>query len=67
MQKQALDVSRQYEQEAKDKLRRMNIIAAGLEVVGKRQPHSGAAGRGIDEQWYDDARVSGQQSKVEVD
>ncbi|GKU00910.1 cop9 signalosome complex subunit 1 [Fusarium langsethiae] len=67
MQKQTLDVSRQYEQEAKDKLRRMNIIAAGPEVVGKRQPHSGAAGRGIDEQWYDDARVSGQQSKVEVD
>ncbi|KAM0355457.1 hypothetical protein ACHAP4_007436 [Fusarium culmorum] len=65
MQKQALDVSRQYEQEAKDKLRRMNIIAAGLEVVGKRQQHSGQAGRGIDEQWYDDARTSGQQSQIE--
>ncbi|KAK6719807.1 hypothetical protein SNK05_002932 [Fusarium graminearum] len=65
MQKQALDVSRQYEQEAKDRLRRMNIIAAGLEIVGKRQQHSGQAGRGIDEQWYDDARTSGQQSQIE--
>jgi COP9 signalosome complex subunit 1 len=66
MQKQALEVSREYEQEAKDRLRRMNIIAAGLEVVGKRQPHSGPAGRGIDEQWFDDARASGQQGNVEA-
>jgi COP9 signalosome complex subunit 1 len=67
MQKQALDVSRQYEQEAKDRLRRMNIIAAGLEVVGKRQQHAGPVGRGIDEQWYDDARASVQQNKTEGD
>ncbi|RBR14723.1 uncharacterized protein FIESC28_07569 [Fusarium coffeatum] len=66
MQKQALDVSRQYEQEAKDRLRRMNIVAAGLEVVGKRQPHSGPVGRGIDEQWYDDARAPGQPGRVEA-
>ncbi|KAL4725564.1 hypothetical protein ACLX1H_007713 [Fusarium chlamydosporum] len=66
MQKHALEVTSQYEQEAKDRLRRMNIIAAGLEVVGKRQPHSGPVGRGIDEQWYDDARGPSQPGRVEA-
>ncbi|KAF5023347.1 hypothetical protein F66182_4585 [Fusarium sp. NRRL 66182] len=64
MQKQALEVALQYEQEAKERLRRMNLIAAGLEVVGKRQTHAGH-GRQIDEQWYDDAKVSGQPGGVE--
>ncbi|KAG5665674.1 hypothetical protein KAF25_009799 [Fusarium avenaceum] len=60
MQKQALNVAQEYEREAKERLRRMNIIAAGLEVVGKRQPNPGHAGRGIDEQWYDDVKGPGQ-------
>ena len=66
MQKQAIDVARQYEQEAKERLSRMSIIAAGLEVVGKRQPQANHLGRGIDEQWYDDAKASGQQGGVEA-
>ncbi|KAF5678257.1 cop9 signalosome complex subunit 1 [Fusarium heterosporum] len=66
MQKQALEVAREYEREAKERLRRMNIIAAGLEVVGKRQPHAGHAGRGIDEQWYDDIKGPSQQSTAET-
>jgi COP9 signalosome complex subunit 1 len=60
MQKQALNVAQEYEREAKERLRRMNIIAAGLEVVGKRQPNPGHASRGIDEQWYDDTKGPGQ-------
>ncbi|KAF4975224.1 hypothetical protein FZEAL_7962 [Fusarium zealandicum] len=59
MQKQAIDIAREYELEAKEKLRRMSIIAASLEVVGKRA-HGSHPGRGIDEAWYDDARVPSQ-------
>ncbi|KAF4449847.1 cop9 signalosome complex subunit 1 [Fusarium austroafricanum] len=66
MQKQALEVARQYEQEAKERLRRMSIIAAGLEVVGKRQPHSGHIGREINEHWYDDANAPSLSSIVEA-
>ncbi|KAF4962065.1 hypothetical protein FSARC_9832 [Fusarium sarcochroum] len=66
MQKQAIAVASQYEQEAKERLRRMSIIAAGLEVAGKRQPHAGHIGRGIDEQWYDDAKAPGQPGGVEA-
>ncbi|KAM5371402.1 hypothetical protein ACJZ2D_008001 [Fusarium nematophilum] len=65
MQKQALKVAREYEQEAKERLRRVGIIAAGLEVVGKRQ--HGHTGRGLDETWYDDAaKAPAQSSGVEA-
>ncbi|KAJ4260677.1 hypothetical protein NW762_007421 [Fusarium torreyae] len=66
MQKQAIEVARQYEQEAKERLSRMNIIAASLDVVGKRHPHTNLIGRGIDEQWYDDAKASSQPGGVEA-
>ncbi|KPM39661.1 COP9 signalosome complex subunit 1 [Neonectria ditissima] len=56
MQKKALEVAAHYEQEAKERLRRMSLVAAGLEVVGKKQ-HGGSGPRpGIDEAWYDDAK-----------
>ncbi|ODA82637.1 hypothetical protein RJ55_01145 [Drechmeria coniospora] len=35
MQKEALEVARGYEEEAKERLRRINLVAAGLEIVGK--------------------------------
>ncbi|KAJ3524692.1 hypothetical protein NM208_g11958 [Fusarium decemcellulare] len=66
MQKQAIEVARQYELEAKERLRRMSIIAAGLEVVGKRQMQSNHPGRGIDETWYDDAKTPGQGTGIEA-
>ena len=52
MQKQALDVAQKYEQEAKERLRRMNIIAAGLEVVGNKKPGGGR--QTVDEIWYEE-------------
>lgn len=37
MQKTALEVAVKYEQEAKERLRRMSLLAAGLEAVGEKQ------------------------------
>ncbi|KAM0253391.1 hypothetical protein ACHAQJ_007286 [Trichoderma viride] len=55
VQTNALAVARKYEQEAKERLRRMNIIAAGLEVVGlKKQQSGGVGGPEPDEAWYED-------------
>ncbi|KAK7402633.1 hypothetical protein QQX98_011613 [Neonectria punicea] len=57
MQKQALAVARHYEQEAKERLRRMSLMAAGLEVAGNKKQHGGQGPRpGIDEAWYDDVK-----------
>ena len=36
MQKTALEVAVKYEQEAKERLRRMSLLAAGLEAVGEK-------------------------------
>lgn len=36
MQKTALEVAAKYEQEAKERLRRMSLIAAGLEALGQK-------------------------------
>ncbi|KAF7557358.1 hypothetical protein G7046_g6051 [Stylonectria norvegica] len=47
MQKRALEVSRIYEEEAKERLRRMSIMAAKLEVLPSKKSE-------IDEAWYDD-------------
>ncbi|KAF4332529.1 COP9 signalosome complex subunit 1 (G pathway suppressor 1) [Fusarium beomiforme] len=65
MQKQALEVASKYEEEAKERLRRMNLVAAGLEVAG-RTKGPGHGGRGIEEQWYDDAKVPGKPGAVEA-
>ncbi len=59
MQKKALDVAQRYEQEAKERLRRINIVAAGLETVGTKKPNR-LDSSGIDEAWYDDAQIPGQ-------
>lgn len=53
MQKEALEVAHKYEEEAKERLRRMNIMSAGLEVTsGKRG--FGTSRQNIDEVWYED-------------
>lgn len=36
MQQKALDVAQRYEQEAKERLRRLNLISAGLEVTNPK-------------------------------
>lgn len=59
MQKEALEAAHKYEQEAKERLRRMNIIAAGLEVVGGRKP---TGSRQVDETWYEDPALYGVQA-----
>lgn len=58
VQTNALSVARKYEQEAKERLRRMNIIAAGLEVSGVKKQPGGAGGHEVEEAWYEDPRVA---------
>ncbi|KAG7413560.1 COP9 signalosome complex subunit 1 [Fusarium oxysporum f. sp. rapae] len=65
MQKQALEVATKYEEEAKERLRRISLIAAGLEVAG-RAKGPGLGGRGIDEQWYGESKAPGQPGAVET-
>ena len=55
MQTNALAVARKYEQEAKERLRRMNVVVAGLEVSSSRkQPSGGVGGPELEEAWYED-------------
>lgn len=47
MQQTALSVAQKYEEDAMERLRRINIVAAGLEVTNpKKQP-------GLDDAWFD--------------
>lgn len=46
MQQKALKVAHAYEKEAKERLRRINIIAAGLEVKGPKQTNA------TTDEWY---------------
>ncbi|KAJ4309265.1 hypothetical protein N0V84_011606 [Fusarium piperis] len=64
MQKNAIEVARQYELEAKERLRRISIISAGLEVVGKRQPP--LLNRGVEETWYDGSLAPEQAGAAEA-
>lgn len=64
MQKSAIEVARQYELEAKERLRRISLLSAGLEVVGKRQPP--LIGRGVEETWYDGSQASEQAGAAEA-
>lgn len=55
MQKKGLEAAQKYEQEALERLRRINIISAGLEVVAPLI--SGHRDRDVDdgdETWYED-------------
>ncbi|KJZ68541.1 hypothetical protein HIM_12069 [Hirsutella minnesotensis 3608] len=58
MQLEALDAARKYEQEAKERLRRISMVAAGLEVVGTNRKSNTdlSAVSNTDESWYDDGR-----------
>jgi COP9 signalosome complex subunit 1 len=46
LQKNALDVARRYEKEGKERLRRVNLVTAGLETTGPKKHDT-------TEDWYD--------------
>lgn len=54
MQQTTLETAKSYEKEALERIRRMNIIAADLEVKGTKRNQGGIAG--ISESWADDTR-----------
>ncbi|PNY23061.1 COP9 signalosome complex subunit 1 [Tolypocladium capitatum] len=57
MQQEALEVARKYEHNAKERLRRISLVAAGLEVVGAKKPGADhVPGLSTDELWYDENR-----------
>ncbi|KAI1412920.1 26S proteasome subunit RPN7-domain-containing protein [Hypoxylon sp. FL1857] len=58
MQKKALDAAKNYEKEAMERIRRMNIAAADLEVKPPRKGAGGGAGSlpGVGDIWQDDSR-----------
>lgn len=59
VQTNALHVARKYELEAKERLRRMNIIGAGLEVIGVKKPLTGGVGGAEPEEaWFEENRVA---------
>lgn len=55
MQTNALDAAKNYEKEALERIRRMSIMAADLEVKGHGRK-GGPPGSGITDMWYDDTR-----------
>ncbi|KAH6661391.1 26S proteasome subunit RPN7-domain-containing protein [Truncatella angustata] len=55
MQAKALEAAKLYEKEALERIRRMSIAAADLEVKGSRKGVA-AAGAGMSDVWFDDAR-----------
>ncbi|OTA95127.1 hypothetical protein M434DRAFT_69905 [Hypoxylon sp. CO27-5] len=58
MQKKALDAAKNYEKEALERIRRMNIVAANLEVKPGRNTIGGGTGSlpGVGDTWPDDPR-----------
>ena len=56
MQREALKVAQNYEKEAKERLRRISLIAAGLDVIGGRKANFNiSSAPDTDETWYDEA------------
>lgn len=55
MQTNALDAAKNYEKEALERIRRMSIMAADLEVKGHGRK-GGPPGSGITDMWFDDTR-----------
>lgn len=56
MQTKALEAAKNYEKEALERIRRMSIVAADLEVKGHGRKGVAAGGSGISDIWYDDTR-----------
>lgn len=68
MQRDALTVSRNYEREAKERLRRISLVAAGLDIIGPKKHTPGlATGSSLDEAWYEENKgSSSHQGSVEA-
>jgi COP9 signalosome complex subunit 1 len=56
MQTKALETAKNYEKEALERIRRMSIIAADLEVKGHGRKGPGAVGSGLSDVWFDETR-----------
>lgn len=57
MQKKSLEAAKSYEKEAIDRIRRMNIVAADLEVKASRKGPGGAGQiSGLGDGWPEDSR-----------
>ncbi|OAQ90655.1 26S proteasome subunit RPN7 [Purpureocillium lilacinum] len=56
MQAEALKAAREYEKEAKERLRRISLVSAGLEVVPAKRSHDIAPGISHDESWFEESR-----------
>lgn len=55
MQKNALQVARRYEKEAKERLRRISLVAAGLDSFNAKSSTLGAIpGPGANDAWCDE-------------
>ncbi|QPG95676.1 hypothetical protein C2857_001643 [Epichloe festucae Fl1] len=66
MQKNALQVARRYEKEAKERLRHMSLAVAGLDSVNAKRSTSGPTpGSGLDEAWYEENRNTSHRDGVE--
>ncbi|KAI1772507.1 26S proteasome subunit RPN7-domain-containing protein [Hypoxylon cercidicola] len=59
MQKKALDAAKNYEKEALERIRRMSLVSAGLEVKGTHKPSAlaGSSLPGVGDIWYDGNRT----------
>lgn len=59
MQQKALTTARHYQKEARERIRRMNIVAAELEVKGPKKGGNGGSGAipGVGELWSGDTRT----------
>lgn len=56
MQTNALEAAKNYEKEALERIRRMSIIAADLEVRGQGRKGPPGSGGGMSDVWFDDPR-----------
>ena len=63
MQKNALKVALRYEKEATERLRRMSIVASGLEVTSSKKDLAMAPS---DESWYEENRAMASQEGMET-
>lgn len=60
MQKNALQVAHKYEKEAKERLRRLSLMSAGLEVIGSKKqvsPFAITPGSGMEAIYLDESQV----------
>ncbi|KAG5930125.1 hypothetical protein E4U42_002861 [Claviceps africana] len=63
----ALQVARQYEKEAKERLRRISLAVAGLDSINAPKSTPGAlVGPGVDESWYEEERDTPHRSGIEA-